>query len=291
MFILAGVSFVAYGAELMSPQQKWADGWCRRTFLGRSHPSCPTGTISWVNIHDRSVAEVSKCLGFSPLPTSQLRGLILARPEGAGKGQKDPMAPCATGVQEVQNIWGVNPCWIRSWKSVCSLGSPRTRPQDLGEEALDSSHTQMLLFPSFPPGAKSLLRCPQAVPCHSRRSKVLSSGFNQTKLCPRFHFSERNLLHPTQNSLLFPTSISAAALECRVSHHPHGQDQQRTHHSWLIQQATESQAGDSRDQHPSGLFCWIKTVQGTVPTGDSRNGAIPVPAPFTGTDKAFLAYP
>lgn len=161
------------------------------------------------------------------------------------------------------------------------MGSPRTRPQDLREEALDISHLQMLLFPSFslPPEMPSGCATPGGQRC---------SELNQIKLCPCFHFSEQNLFYSTQISLLFPTSIRQLHWNsvCPTIH-----TDQRTPHSWLIQQETESQAGDSRAQHPAALFCWVKTVQGTVPTGDSRNGASPVPVPFTGTDRASLSHP
>lgn len=102
-FTLAGVSCVACGAGPVSPQQKRADGWHRKTFLGRSHPSCPTGVFSWLKIHGRSVVKVSKSGGCNHLPTTLLRGLILARSERAWEGQKGPMTPCPTGVQEVQD--------------------------------------------------------------------------------------------------------------------------------------------------------------------------------------------
>lgn len=115
----------------------------------------------------------------------------------------------------------------------------------------------MLFLSSFSPGTKSHLRCPQAVPL--QEVKVLSSGLNQIKLCPCFHFSEENLFHPTPISLLSPAPFQQQHWNavCPTIH-----TDQRTHHSWLIQQETESQAGDSRDQHPTGLFSGLKLCKG-----------------------------
>lgn len=108
---------------------------------------------------------------------------------------------------------------------------------------------------------------------------------------PCFHFSERNLFHATQIALLFPTSSLAATLEHHVFHR-HIIHTDKTSNGHIIIRGCchgrqKAQTGHSRDKDPTGLFCWIKTVQGAVLTGYSGDGAIPVS--FTST-KPFCPF-
>lgn len=93
------------------------------------------------------MVKVSKSRGGSHLQTSLLGDLSLPTSEGLAPHQgvgRSTLSP--TGVQKASRVVQ-DAClygWSRTWKSVCVLGCPSRKSQDLREEALVNLHIWML---------------------------------------------------------------------------------------------------------------------------------------------------